>query len=253
MTMMVNDWATEYFNWLKSKTVTTPLNGWDEVVTPFVDRHNDRIVIYIRRDGSVIRMTDDGYTIADLEATGCSLDTVHRKSVLSGFLSSFGVKLVDNELVVEANDQTFAQKKHFLIQAILSVNDMFMLSRNQVANLFFDDLNSFLTDNNIRYITSVQFLGISGFLHRMDFVIPKSKNRPERMISSINNPTVDRAKVLLFNWNDIQQSRPVDSVMYVFLNDNNSVSNNVISACMAYSTVPVLWSNRNDIIDQLTA
>lgn len=248
---LAKDWKSEYFDWLKQKTTVKSLDEWTEITTPFLDRHNDGIVIYVRRFGDKIQISDDGYTLSDLEASGCPINSQNRKRVLHSFLNGFGVKLQNNELVIEANDTNFPQKKHFLIQAILSVNDMFLLSRNQVANIFIEDLVAFFDDNDIRYTQDLQLQGVSGFSHCVDFVIPKSKKSPERLVAAVNSPNVNSAKVELFNWSDIQPARSKDSMLYVFLNDNRKVAENIITAFSAYNTVPVLWSKRENYIDNL--
>lgn len=56
-----------------------------------------------------------------------------RKQLLQSFLNKFSVKLEDNALVTKASIEDFLQKILFLMQAMLNVDDMFMLSQNKVA------------------------------------------------------------------------------------------------------------------------
>lgn len=250
--LITDDWITEYYKWLKDNTFARQLeSGWTEIATPFLDRHNDGIMIYVRREHDSILLSDDGYTISDLNNSGCNIDTPKRQHILLGLLNSLGVKLSGCELIIEATDLNFAQKKHCLIQAILAVNDMFMLSRNQVANIFLEDLMIFLDDNEVRYLPSAHVQGISGIMHRFDFIIPKSKKRPERYIAAINYPNQINAKLILFNWQDIQPVRQTDGLLYVFLNDNRTVAKSAINAYKAYQVEPVLWSKREYYLEQL--
>jgi hypothetical protein len=92
------------------------------------------------------------------------------------------------ELFVEASEEHFAQKKHVLLQAMIAVNDMFMTSKHRVATLFLEDVSRFLDSHDVRYSPNVEFTGKTGFVHRFDFLIPKSKKRPERLIRAINHP-----------------------------------------------------------------
>ncbi|MEJ7608384.1 MAG: DUF1828 domain-containing protein [Bryobacteraceae bacterium] len=65
---LLNDYRT----WLKDKTTLREVNGaWVEITTPYLDRHNDMLQIYARRENSGFVLTDDSYTIHDLEASGC--------------------------------------------------------------------------------------------------------------------------------------------------------------------------------------
>jgi hypothetical protein len=71
---------TDYQTWLKDKTPLRDVNGsWIEITTPYLDRHNDALQIYVRRDEAGFILTDDSYTIHDLEASGCSLNTDKRQ------------------------------------------------------------------------------------------------------------------------------------------------------------------------------
>jgi len=248
----VDDWVTEYYKWLKDNTFAREANdGWTEIATPFLDRHNDGIVIYVRREGDFIMLSDDGYTISDLDSSGCSIITPRRQQIMLGLLSSLGVQFNEGELTTKATDSNFAQKKHSLIQAILSVNDMFMLNRNQVSNIFLEDLTLFLDDNNVLYSPSVHCQGISGMLHRFDFSLPKTKTKPQRYISAVNSPNQINSKLALFNWQDVLPNRSPDGILYVFLNDNRKVSQSAIDAYRAYKVEPVLWSKRIEYLDKL--
>lgn len=61
------DWIAEYYQWIKKNLSARNLkNGWTEIGTPFMDRHNDGLVIYAKRDGDAITLSDDGYIINDL-------------------------------------------------------------------------------------------------------------------------------------------------------------------------------------------
>jgi len=65
-------------------------------------------------------------------------------------LNGFGVQLVDNNrLEVQASNETFALRKHNLVQAILAVNDLFYLAMPMVASLFYEDVVVWLDIHDI--------------------------------------------------------------------------------------------------------
>ena len=125
-----------YYKWLKHKTSLKQVNGWEEITTPYFDRHNDYIQIYARRVNGGFVLTDDGETLNDLLQSGCSLASPKRQGLLKTTLNGFGVELRDDQLQVHAGPDTFAVRKHNLIQAMLAVNDMFVLasSGNQLRS-----------------------------------------------------------------------------------------------------------------------
>ena len=243
-----------YLNWLRERIATEDVDGVCEITTPFLDRHNDRLQIYVERRGEGLRLTDDGYIIGDLESCGCLLDTPHRREILQATLSGFGVREEDGELVVDASERDFARKKHSLVQAMLTVNDMFMTARHRVSRLFLEDVGRFLEDHEVRYTPAVEFTGRSGFVHKYDFVIPRSKTRPERILRAINNPTRDQATSMIFSWTDTRETRAQDSTAYAILNDfERQPSPDLLSAFSQYEITAVCWSRRENCLADLSA
>ena len=53
-------------------------------------------------------------------------------------------------------------------------------------------------ENEIRYTPSVKFTGKNGYDNLFDFVIPKSKKQPERILQVINRPSRDEAGATAF-------------------------------------------------------
>src|SRR5579884_4333081 len=128
MTDEIQHLLDQYIAWLKDKTVLRQVKDWVEITTPYLDRHNDYLQIYARRTNGSVTLTDDGYTLTDLEQSGCLLDTPKRKELLRQTLNGFGVEESQGRLTVEATPETFPFKKHNLLQAMLAVNDLFYLA-----------------------------------------------------------------------------------------------------------------------------
>lgn len=242
-----------YVQWLKTRITAVPLNGACEITTPFLDRHNDRLQIYIQKTSQGLQLTDDGYIVGDLEASGCVLDSQMRKQMLETTLNGFGVSLGDDgELFVAASEQNFPQKKHALVQAMLAVNDMFMTAKQRVASFFWDDVSHFLEANEIRFTPNIHFTGKSGFVHKFDFVIPGSRQQPERILRAINSPSRDSATSLIFAWTDSKDTRPPNSHAFAVLNDSEEpISEEVLEAFGQYEITSLRWTERNDFVAEL--
>jgi hypothetical protein len=258
MTMVqeIEKLLNDYRAWLKDKTTLREVNGsWVEITTPYLDRHNDALQIYARQENGSYVLTDDRYTIHDLEMSGCNLSTEKRQDLLSVTLNGFGVKLDGDALEVHATAENFALRKHNLIQAMLAVNDLFYLATPVVENLFFEDVVAWLEAKEIRYTPRVKFTGTSGYDHLFDFVIPKSgKKQPERILQAINHATRDNAEKFILGWLDTRQIRPPDSKAYAVLNDvEQSVSGGVIDAFRNYQLEPVSWGHRAAVEAELAA
>ena len=250
----------QYWKWLKDKTTLRQINDWYEITTPHLDRHNDYIQIYARKSDAGFLLTDDGYILDDLEMSGCPIDTPRRRELLATTLRGFGVDLVENHrlknhrLEVKADSANFAVRKHNLLQAMLAVNDLFYLAQSTVAGLFIEDVAAWLDACDIRYTPEVTLKGKSGYDHRFNFVIPKSRTYPERLLRTVNRPDRNIAQAVVFSCIDTREIRPSDSLTYAFLNDDDqSVSGSVHEALRNYDVRPVLWTQRETVREELAA
>lgn len=243
-----------YAAWVRDRSTLRQVNNWVEITTPYLDRHNDYIQIYVRRENDSFILTDDGYIITDLEQSGCNLDSPKRQKLLAVTLQGFGVHLNKKALEVRASTDTFPTRKHNLVQAMLAVNDMFYLASPMVASLFYEDVVAWLDLHDIRYTSRVKFSGKTGYDHLFDFVIPKSKMQPERILQTINRPNRDTAQSFAFAWIDTREVRPAGSCAYAFLNDaEHPITSGVLDALRNYDVTPVPWSERDDVREKLAA
>lgn len=244
----------QYLHWLRDKTILRQLDDWVEITTPYLDRHNDYLQIYAKKNNGGYLLTDDGYTIEDLEQNGCKLLSPKRQELLKMTLNGFGIQLVNGELQVPTSPDNFALRKHNLVQAMLAVNDMFYLAMPMVASLFYEDVVSWLDLHNIRYTPKVKFTGKSGYDHLFDFVIPKSRQKPERILQTINRPSRETAQAVAFAWIDTREVRPPQAMAFTFLNDSEqAVSPAVLDALQNYDVHPVPWSQRDSVREELAA
>lgn len=243
-----------YWGWLRDRTTVREIGAWTEITTPFLDRHNDYLQIYARCENGAYVLSDDGYTVVDLEQSGCTLDTPKRQGLLRATLNGFGVQSNGKAIEVHATPQNFALKKHNLVQAMLAVNDLFYLASPVVESFFYEDVAAWLDTEMVRYTPQVKFTGVSGFDHLFDFVIPKSAVQPERVVRTINRPDRQAAQTVAFAWIDTKDIRTNDSRAYAILNDaGRRVPEAVLEALTSYGVQPVPWSRREEASVELAA
>lgn len=244
----------DYMAWLKDKTTLRQVEDWVEITTPHLDRHNDYIQMYVKKTSSGLILTDDGYTIEDLEQSGCKLASAKRQELLRMTLNGFGVQLQGTALEIHASAENFALRKHNLLQAMLAVNDMFYLAAPVVTSLFYEDVVTWLDLHDIRFTPKVKFTGKTGYDHLFDFVVPKSRRQPERILHTINRPNRDTTMQMVSMWMDTKEVRPPDSKAYALLNDSETtISSSVIDALRNYDVCPVPWSHREEVREELAA
>lgn len=252
----IDNLVNKYIDFIKENMSIDKIDDTSyEIETPFLDRRNDFITIYVvfdKQDKNNIVLTDNGYTLADLELSGLEFNTKKRKQELQTVLNGFGVQMdKDKRLFVNATAESFAHKKHNLIQALLGVNDMFVLAQNKVMNLFYEDVGYYFDENDIRYTPNVILEGKSHFNHKFEYIIPKSKYAPERTIKLLNRPKTENLKATLFAFEDTGDKRHGKG--YIILNDEESIKTDLIEAINEYKITPILWSQKNNYKEELAA
>src|SRR5262245_28548115 len=140
-----------YVDWLRQGFSAASLENACELTTPFLDRHNDHLQVYAVKQNGKIILSDDGYILSDLRTSGLDLRTPKRKAVFDSVLNGFGVRVEKGQLVVEASERNLGQRLHLLVQAMISVNDMFVMAQPRVATFFWEDVRHFLEANEVRY------------------------------------------------------------------------------------------------------
>lgn len=238
-----------YVDWLRQGLSVQGVGEACELTSPFLDRHNDHLQVYARRENGNIVLSDDGYILSDLRTGGLEVDTPKRKMVLDSVLNGLGVRVENNQLMVEASDKNLGQRLHSLVQAMLAVNDMFVMAQPRVVSFFFEDVRTFLDSHDVRYTPRVKLAGKSGYDHGVDFLVPKSRKRPERILQAIAAPKRDNIFAYLWTLSDTRAARAGGSAQegeaYAFLNDQEqAIGGDVIEALNAYRVTPAPWSAR---------
>jgi len=135
-----------YLTWLKANVFINEIEKEKKWVinSPFLDRHNDYIEIYIIKNSEDnFILTDDGFVYDDLLASGCEpTNSPKRKELFKLNLIGFGVNFNDktHEIFLETNMAEIGKHKHKLAQAMLAIGDMFMLASHNVSSIFKEDL-----------------------------------------------------------------------------------------------------------------
>jgi hypothetical protein len=242
-----------YLSWLRESFEFEQGDGYSLINTPFLDPHNDEIQIFVQKNGDTFRLTDDGYTLSDLQDTGLEINTEKRQAHLRQILSGFGVRLEDGVLAVTTSGRDFAQKKHNLIQAILAMHDLAVMGQEQVLQFFVEDVAMFLRERSVPFFRGLKVAGKSGFDHHFDFGIPALDGKPESVLQAINSLTRDLATSLAFAVNDVRLLRGTDAVgAYAVVNDREGhPSDDYLDALHAYGIRTFNWQQRDELATEL--
>lgn len=246
-----------YADFIRVNMIPTQQGDGVCITTPMLNRNNDCMNVYVgESDSGGLVFTDLGETIGDLELSGFSL-TDQRAEKLESILAGFGVERSDGELLVRASRDGAAVRLNMLLQAMASVDDMYLLSRGSVRDLFAEDVGAWMMENDISFVPGPSFSGRSGMQFKFDYAIGRNKRRPMRLIKAVNNPGKQGVQNALFGWEDVKSSR-TDCEGYIFLNSRNTrdgvVPQESVEACLNYGLRPVIWGqNESDFIADLAA
>ena len=131
---------------------------------------------------------------------------------------------------------------------------MFFLAKPTIESLFYDDVKSWFDQIEVRYTERIAFTGKSGYPRTFDFVVPKSKKYPERLIKTLNNPNKQNADNIIFEWLDIEGSRPDDSIPFVLINNQEkNIHSQIMESFSNYNLEAVTWSDKEKIKEKLIA
>ena len=244
----------KFVNWLKDEIYVKNIGEYTEITSPFLDRYNDYLQIYVKlQNNNELILSDDAYTINNLKMAGIDIDSAKRRKILDNFLNKYRVELINDELTIKSGVEDFPQKIMFLMQAMLNIDDMFMLSQSKIVSLFLDDIKNFFDGNEVFYSENVSFMGKSGFVYPYDYLIQRTRNKPERLCKAINNPNKQNFQSTMFMWNDTKEARSTDSQLIVLLNDENKIDANIIEGFRKYNVTTIPWSERKHYLKELTA
>lgn len=254
--------SKEYHKWLKEEIrFSTFTNDVIRIDTPFYDRHNDSIILYVIPESKdKLKITDGGYALDDLEADGISITrSKHRKNIFLSQLTSYGVSYDENNnfLYVDSTIENFSNDKHRLLQAMLFTNDMFLTGNKRTKSLFLEDVEAYFASNDIRALEDASFVGSTGLTHKYEFSIPGSQKRniPDKLIKVLTSPKNEMyAKVLA---TDVKYTRNVvkpNTVFYTFINNQEKKIAHPILSLMSSEEIRVIpFTERDAFIKELRA
>ncbi len=248
----IEPYINEYISFLRKNTFINEKTGtdWVSISTPMLDNQNDAIEIYARMDGDKIVLSDDGYTLNTLKTYGVEFNRPGRKKeLLDHILAVYGIQLEKNELITTATAKSFPQKKLNLLQAISETNDLYVLSKPHVTNLFWEDVEAYFVSHNIVHTPNFIARGISGLEFNFDFQIATLKK--EILIKTFPNLLQGPIVNFLYGWADVKEARAKQSRKQVesiaIINDMaKEPKKELVEALSNKGSSILYWSKRDE-------
>ncbi|MDO4855394.1 MAG: DUF1828 domain-containing protein [Limosilactobacillus gorillae] len=189
--------------------------------TPFLDNDFDNINLYARIVfPDEIEVSDFGYTLYNLESLGIKINKRSKTAwrIYEQTINNFGVSQKNGILFIKAPVNKFPIAKNRLLQAILRINDIAYLNKNNFKEVFNDLLSNFFKEHNILFTSNIEIATGSGTSSYFDFSIPNSSG-VERLVKTSARPN-DSASAKVFNY-DVIATAPIrdKAVFYYVVND----------------------------------
>ena len=251
-----SDLAREYGAWLRERLTTVERGQTQVLSTPFLDPFHDGIQVHVEPHGGEMILHDNGDTLEHLSCLGVKIeDSERRRALIQRATAGCAVRFEGGRLETTATAANLPQRVHFLLTAILRLNDLWMSAVPHRWTDFFEMVREFLDQQGVLYTANVSIPGKT-VEHSIDFVIPLPK-RKERLVKLIADPKPQTAKVISFSWMELREARP-EAERVVVLNDVRApdpleeqgedefrrVSEQTVAILRGYSSATYRWSER---------
>ena len=240
-----------YYRWLRKQTALREFKDWTEITTPYPDRHNDCLQIYVRRVNGGFELTDDGHIIEDLEQSGCNIDSIKRRSLLKTTLNGFDVKDDRKAFKVTQHQRIISRYGSTICYKQCSRSTIYFTWHHLLTtSLILQDVEAWLNSSSIRYEPRMKLKGKSGYNHSFDFTIPKSGC----LLRLISHPSRLAAEAMVFSSVDTKKSCPQGYRIYAIVNDeSHSVSEAQLDAMREHEAHPVQRTKREQARQEFAA
>ncbi len=177
--------------------------------------------------------------------------------LIQNILNQFNLKLYNDEIIADVTNESFAQSKHNLLQGILKIYDLTLTSKSNVSNLFYEDVFNFLYDEEIVGSAKVSVAGESGIKYSIDYILPGTKSKPEKLINFANNLDFNKVTNEVYMYRDVKSNRPSKNNlmpnMIIIANDIDHPVNDKARQAAEHEDLSILyWSDKENIISTLT-
>lgn len=254
----IDDCLTNYYKWLKDNTTHSldEVTGWGVITTPFVGVFNDMIEIYCKKEGDTILLSDDGATLQNLQLAGVSLTrSQNRREMMASVLRNYGITLSnDTELTTKATMDTFAQKKHNMLAALIELSEFETLAETATVPYFKEEVRDYFDQQGLVFTPQFIAKGKTGLDFSFDFQIAHRKS--ELVIKSFNTLSKSNISSFLFGWDDVRvirrETSKKDLLGVAIVNDvDGALKPELLSALENREAQVLLWSQRDEFINRL--
>jgi len=251
--MLNSSLVDDYVNWLRKQYHVNKLGNSEEIITPFTNSIGDNITIYVspNPDGS-ITLTDDFDTLGDLEMMGINLSVPTREKYLKNILKDYEIECVDKELFITGDKIDFPKMKQDLVEAIIHIDDLFMTRKENVSNIFKEEVYNYFDKNDFGGLKTYKPYGASGNDYVVDYTIPQKNDRPFRFINFTNTSSFSNIATAGAMYGDISNGQDYNlnnsEFIIIYNSEQSNPSGKSINIAAQYNLKLVPWDDKKKIL-----
>lgn len=204
----------------------SPLGDYTRIRTPYLYPDGDVIDLFLSQtENGSSTLTDLGETLGWLRTqTVSERKTDRQRHLIEDVCLTHGVELYRGMLMVRVKDfNEMSESVSRLSQAALRVSDLWFTFRNQAAASINDEVEEFLSAQDIRFERGERLVGRSGRTWRVDFhTRTAERSALVKVLSTGSRPSARRlAEHTLATWHDLSNRRiGPESMRFISLFDD---------------------------------
>lgn len=251
-----------YIDFINQNTHVPKIKGQiTEVNTPFVNSTGEGISFDIITNQKSFTITDNGYTLWDMDLMGINLKRKSkRKDLFMSQIRYYGFELNDeNQIFKKTTKSELGQSIHDMTQLLISIYDLTYLSKANVYQQFFEDVKNYFNENTDKYIYLPAFniSGKSHLNHRFDYAFHKDKKT--KLVKVYNKITKSQIESILASWLDTTEVRKFEyndnEELRIIVSDEGykDLSDDHMLALEAYNIKVVNFDDKEKIEQEFAA
>lgn len=252
---MLRKLQNKYYTWIASHFYVNQIRGVRNMIvhfirTPFHNFVGDNFMIYVTNNDSVFTLDDDGETINNFVTLDINLFTHQRKLILNNILNKYDVKLVDGDMLsISGKMSEFPKMEFKLILAMIEIDNMHILIRNNISKMFKDDMYNLFKKQNIQGNSKVSMNGSSGGKYVFDYV-SNAHNHFNLIDFSNTEVTFNKITSYMYKFKDVERfdnNRKFRNFIIFNSNRGNNPSDHVTKMAKG-SNIGILPSKSENLI-----
>lgn len=254
-----NSFLDYYVAWLRENSSEQVVDdGWVSLTVPFLDRHNDYLQVFVRRDSEGYHITDDGQTFNDLKHIGCDLTgSPRRREIAERILRLRGLDphLVQEQAITSvAINGDFPGKLHHVFLSMLALDGLAHVTRPNIVTSFKDDVTKWLTKRHLPFTRPAKYAGSRSTEHVFDYRLDGQRGSPDRILQAIPDPDKVHVQSFVYEVNDTRAALGDESLeFWAVVNDESRLNKKSKEALMGNGVRYFGWSNREEMAIRLAS